>query len=353
MFEQFLQAKRKLPTPGSFDNLHQHTRILPANFMVEGAKCDIASILGPNSQVYHSLAWGGSANPPSYSFGAYHATPLTMLTANIDHNGSLQGRANYNWIPIDPNPQNQDPAEKRQSTSKIQVQISNLPGMTAYVLEHEHHDYDYVLNFKAINPNPIDYPPSWSPRSSLTGIFGASLMQSVSDSWAVGAEFLCQRPTPENLDTSINYAIRYSPPPTELKNPPVIPAGAPSPFPPQKMSDPTRVFAASISPGTGLLHSSYWQRINTRLEVVSELQVLLTPGQKGAPGKRAGVANVGFKLDTIHATIRGMLNSQGLIASHVEQKIAPGLSFTISSEMDYSQGKVSNGKVGFGLSFEA
>ena len=124
------------------------------------------------------------------------------------------------------------------------------------------------------------------------------------------------------------------------------------PFP-VNPSDPTQVFTTTITPAAGLIHSTFWQKVNPRLEVGAECQLLMTLGGKQGPGRRGGQASMGFKLDTVFATIRSMIDTGGRVCTCIEQKIAPGLAFSLSGELDYSQGRGGQGKIGFGFSLEA
>lgn len=285
----------------------------------------------------------------------------------VDHSGNLQARANYHWIPqdlpkeVDPEKAQEAPAvpaaieqkPKLASTSKFQAQISTTPGQSVVQLEHDHQGPDFSLNFKAINPNPADIPASWGKNSSVTGIFSASYLQSISKTIAIGAEWQYQRPVPDSMETGINYSLRWAPEPKKLPLPPSFPEDLPVPFLQVNPSDPTEVFTNTFSPSSGIFQSTYWRKVNPRLEIASELQLLMTPGSSKQIGRRGGLASVGFKLETIYATIRGMVNSHGQVSTVLEEKIAPGLSLTLSAEIDYSAPVSDQGKVGFGFTLEA
>lgn len=282
----------------------------------------------------------------------------------IDHSGSLQARAQYNWIPVpaQPTPENgetshiegaSDPAAQQQapvqprisSISKLQSQInSTMQQHNVFSLEHEHNGSDYSLSFKAVNMNPFDKPVGKN-FSSVTGIFSASYLQSITRSLAIGTEFIMQRQDPSASEKNQTYCIRWAPPPSPLPLPPSVPEGTPSPFMPVSPKDPTQVFTATWAPGSGLLHSTYWRRLNQRLEVVAELQMLLTGASRaGEPGRREGIpflpyfsliimnigiATVGFKLDTLFATIRTAIESSGKLSTVLEEKVTPNLSFQV------------------------
>ncbi|KAJ3039049.1 translocase of outer mitochondrial membrane [Rhizophlyctis rosea] len=297
-----------------------------------------------------------------------------MLHGQIDHDGGLQARAHYNWAaaaakaatPAPTSHSLSDPAadpnaphpalldSRNTSTTKLTAHVTPSGGQSMLQVEHDHHGSDYTLNVKAVNPNPIDTPASWSDskRSSQTGIYQVAYLQSVSRSLAVGGEFVYQRPNPEIEEPSLTLALRYAPPPATLPNPTTIPTGMQSPFPPVNPRDPTQVFTTTFAPSSGLLHSTYWRRLNQRLEVSAELQALLSKGSRMGEGRREGIATVGFKLDTISATIRGQVDSQGRLSAVVEERIAPGIALQLAGEIDYGKGGGGAGRVGAGFTLE-
>jgi hypothetical protein len=143
---------------------------------------------------------------------------------------------------------------------------------------------------------------------------------------------------------------------------------------PLNPADPHEIGCVTYAPSQGLLHASYWRRLNhrypllspfffffffffffcfffyflfftfpafafsshakqtahthctCRMEVASEVQMLLTGGVEG---RREAVANVGFKLDTVYATIRGAVDTMGKVSAILEERMAPGLSFQV------------------------
>ncbi|KAJ3044665.1 translocase of outer mitochondrial membrane [Rhizophlyctis rosea] len=125
-----------------------------------------------------------------------------------------------------------------------------------------------------------------------------------------------------------------------------------SPFPPVNPRDPTQVFTTTFAPASGLLHTTYWRRLNQRLEVCAELQALISKGGRMGDGRREGIATVGFKLDTIAATIRGQVDSQGRLSATVEERIAPGIALQLAGEIDYGKGGGGQGRVGAGFTLE-
>ncbi|KAJ3124458.1 translocase of outer mitochondrial membrane [Nowakowskiella sp. JEL0407] len=372
LYSRFDAERKKLdlPCPGGWENIHKEIKgTFPQLHLIDGAKIELSSALSSSFQVSHNFTWGSASYPPTYNFMAIRHTGKTLMTGQIDHDGNLSARANYNWIPTpmpeqppaptDPNQPQLPPippaSNRLSSTSKLQFQLTKQAAHNTIQLEHDFVGSDFAVNVKAINPNPIDKPVSFdgkkkgSGRSTQTGIFSASYLQSISKSWAVGAEYQYQRLTPDNEESGLTYAVRWAPPPETLLPPPGFPEGMPSPYYPINPKDFTQVLATTYQPSTGLLHSSYWRKLNQRLEVGAEVQALITPG---SDGRREAIANFGFKLDTVSSIIRGSVDSHGHISAFIDEKFTPGLALQLSGEIDYAKGSGGQGRVGIGFVFE-
>ena len=59
--------------PDFVDFVFNPAVVFPTPFLVEGVKFDLSSILSPNFQTSHSLAWGSA--PATYHFGTGFSTP--------------------------------------------------------------------------------------------------------------------------------------------------------------------------------------------------------------------------------------------------------------------------------------
>ncbi|KAI8850501.1 eukaryotic porin-domain-containing protein [Chytridium lagenaria] len=346
-----IKERNRLACPGSYENLHREVKsVFTTQTMIEGARFDISSVLSPNFQVSHSFSWGSAQYPPAYNFMANYQADKYLLSGQVDHDGGLQARAFYFWTPqqmlsvpapeasaaagldkpvdLAPQPPQAPTAPtvyKPSMSTKVQAQVVSSQAQSMLIVEQ-----DYVANW---GPTPGG---SSSPPSTLTGNYSIQFLQSLTQSLAGG----------------YSLAVRYAPPPSVLPSPSTVPAGSPSPFMTPNPRDPTQIFSATLS-NTGLLHASYWRRLNQRLEIGTELQMLATPASRGSDGKREGIASAGFKLDTVYATVRGMVDSMGRVSSVIEEKMAPGLSFQICGELDYARGGGGQGRVGVGFSLEA
>ncbi|RKO90402.1 eukaryotic porin/Tom40 [Blyttiomyces helicus] len=336
-----IRAKMGLNAPPSWEGLHRETKgVQTSNFLVEGAKIDMTSIMSPHFHVSHSMSWGSAQFPPTYQFGTAYAKAKYSVHGQIDHEGSLQARE----------------PPKRSSATKVTAQLSQQAGHSMVQLEQDIIGSDFSFNLKTTNPNPFDKAPSWAESktdSSTTGIFQTAYLQSVSRSLALGAEFVLQRPAPDVEESAITFAARYAPAPTgPLPPPSTIPIGSPSPFPPVNPTDPHEIITATYSPTTSLLHTTYWRRLNQRLEVAAELQLLASRATPMGEGRREGLASVAFKLDTINASIRGQVDTAGRLACVLEERLAPGIALLLSGEIEYGKGAGGQGRVGVGFTLE-
>ncbi|KAJ3313932.1 translocase of outer mitochondrial membrane [Blyttiomyces sp. JEL0837] len=351
-----IKERNKLQCPGPYENLHRELKnTLPTLHMIDGAKFDIASVMSPNFHVSHSFAWGSSQAPPTYHFSAAYQTKKYVLNGTVDGDGSLQARANYFWASAAGPTMPETPEEKP-------TEATHEPSFNRHQ-EHDHIGESLSLNLKAINPNPFDTPSkgavpggrtlSGQVPTVLTGVYSLSYLQSISRSWTVGTEVMLQRMRPEEPEMGYSFAARWAPPASPLPPPSSLPPGFPSPYMPVNPVDPTQSFTATYTPSQGIVHASYWRRLNQRLEVAAEVQMLITPGSAEEPGRREGVASAGFKLDTFFATIRGMVDSMGRVSALLEERMAPGLQFQLCGEIDYSKGQGGAGRVGLGFTLEA
>lgn len=220
------------------------------------------------------------------------ATSL-FLQGTIDTDGSLQARANYGW--------------STYNTTKIQSQISSTPGHSMLQLEQDYQGSDYSINGKAVNPS----------LAEGTGIYVASYLQSVTPNLAVGAEGVYQRPTPDSFETATSLVGRYT--------------------------GKDYVATATVQ-SFGSMSCSYVQKINEKVDVAAECQIVT------AGGRRDAVTSVGGKFDFRQATFRGQIDSGGKVSAALEEKLAPGFSFLLTGEMDHARGQ---SKFGVGVMLEA
>jgi mitochondrial import receptor subunit TOM40 len=265
----------------------------PTQYFIDGAKFELTSAHNQNFQTSHGFEWGTAQTPSTYNFAAAFAKESYMLHGTVDPNGTVMARANYNWNPspaaANPDFEHEEVVGKKSSVSKLQAQLSSHPGKSVIVLEHEHNGQDFSLTGKMANVNFFDSAPSNAPgTSSITGNFNVAYLQSLTKNLAVGADYNYQRPYPDVRDSAFTFGIRYAPDPVELQLPISIPPGTQSPYMPVNPEDPTEIYAMTFTPHNGLLVGSYWRRVNQRLEIGTDLQMLLQPSTSTNFGQRNG-----------------------------------------------------------------
>jgi mitochondrial import receptor subunit TOM40 len=206
------------------------------------------------------------------------------MQGSVDHEGSLNGRFNYGWTPSD--------------ITKVQASLSASPASPSIVqIEHDRHGRDYTLSLKAYNPSPVD----------LTGIFGASYLQSVSPNLALGLECILQRPLPNVEEAALSYAAKWT--------------GA------KKDWTATAQFQAS----QGIFQSTYYQKLGERVEAAAEL--MFVPSL--VPAERKALGTVGAKYDFRAATFRAQLDSRGRISALLEQRLTGNFAVLVGGEIDH------------------
>jgi mitochondrial import receptor subunit TOM40 len=86
--------------------------------------------------------------------------------------------------------------------------------------------------------------------------------------------------------------------------------------------------------------------------MATEAQLLVSGGDAHGLGRREGLATVGFKLDTLFASIRASIDSHGRVATLVEERVAQGMALNLAGEIDFGRGNGGVGKVGIGFTME-
>ncbi|KAI6036563.1 hypothetical protein PISMIDRAFT_670178 [Pisolithus microcarpus 441] len=300
LYTRFSQWRRSLdlPNPGTVENLQKEVKLTHlTNFMFDGAKADLTKSLSmvPAFQVTHSFSLGSQTAPPAYNFGAVYATNSVFLQGSVDHEGNVNARCNRGW--------------SEHFISKMQAQLSHQPGHSMLQLEQDYQGQDYALNFKAVNPSPSD----------LSGIYIGSYFQSVTKSLALGFESLYQRQSPELTEFATSYLAKY----TGTKK--------------------DWIATAQVQP-SGILQTTYWQKLSDKVEVAADLQVI------AAPSRRDAIATLGAKYDLRMSTFRAQLDSTGKVSALLEQRFAPTFAFLVSGEVDHFKNAA---KVGVGVMIES
>lgn len=294
------------------------------NFLFDGARADLTKglSLAPAFQVTHSFSLASATQPPSYNFGAVFADNNTLLQGGVDNTGAVTARANQTWGPRD--------------TTKVQAQLATQPGHTMVQIEHDHLGPHYSLNLRSINPSPAD----------ATGIHMVSLLHSVTPRLSLGFESLIQHPQPQIFETSTSYLAKLTslPPPT-----PSTPVANPTTSTLGLNTLNQWIATLQLQP-TGILQSTYYQKLSPSVDVALDLQVLNTPASPMGPGKREATATLGAKYEFRMSTFRGQVDTQGKVGMLLEQRFTPAFAFLVGGEIDHWKG---TSKIGMGVMIES
>jgi mitochondrial import receptor subunit TOM40 len=212
----------------------------------------------------------------------------------VDHEGSVSARFNHGW--------------SANNIFKAQAQLSQQAGHNMIQLEHDFVGTDFNLNFKAINPSPVD----------SSGVYIGSYLQSVSKNVALGVESLFQR-GPTGSDLANSYLAKYT------------------------SSDKSWIATAQIQ-AQGVIQATYWQKLSEKVDVAADIQII------NAPTRRDAIATLGAKYDFRAAQFRAQVDSTGKVSALLEQRFIPAFAFLVSGEIDHFKNQA---KVGVGVMIES
>ncbi|KAI8978546.1 eukaryotic porin/Tom40 [Pilobolus umbonatus] len=284
-----------LPSPGKFERLHSEAtkETFTTNYVFDGAQANIIKELSPHFHVQHQFSLGSQVMPSMYNFMSVYMTEKTMLQGTMGNDANLNGVLRH--------------AFSERFVGKVVAQMTDTPGHSMLQLEQEINGSDYALNFKTMNPNPLE----------CTGLFMASYLQSVTQQLVLGSEIVIQRPTAEMEMTAMSFVGKYT--------------------------GKDYIATAQVQ-DVGAIQASYYQRINEKVEFGVELNMM------AQEGRREAVATVGGKFDFRQATFRGQIDTTGRVSAVLEEKMAPGFSFLISGDLDHMKGQ---SKFGIGIMLSA
>jgi mitochondrial import receptor subunit TOM40 len=303
-----------LSNPGTVENVDRETKknVFLTNYMFSGLRADLTKpfSMTPLFQVSHAFSMGSQGLPP-YNFTAMYGTnkvrgPRSPRTAhiytdttsqvfmqgNIDNEGSLSARANYQW--------------NNSFVTKTDTQIQPN-GQAMLQVDNELTGKDFSAGLKAVNPSIIE--------GGLSGIFIGSYLQSLTPSLAVGLEAVWSRAAlnapPE---AAVSYCAKY------------------------RGSD--WIASAQLQP-QGAVSTSYWRKLTERVEAGVDLSLQFAPGMGGKGGlmgsgmRKEGTATMGAKYDFRNSTFRAQVDSSGKLSCLLEKRVLPPIQLVFAGEMDH------------------
>ena len=286
-----------LPNLGTVEKLQNEVKaVQTTNFQFEGARADLTKALNINPifQVTHAFTLGAQGKN-AYNFGAVLGDEKRFWQAGLDDLGNVTMRLNHRW----------DAA----NISKVQAQLAPAGGQTFVQLEHDWQGADSSANIKALNPSPVN----------ATGIYVANYLQTLTPRFALGAEAVFQRPSPETEEASIGYVAKL-------------------------VGDKRDWIATAQWQPQGVGQFTYWQQLSEQVDVAADLQMISLPQRRDAQ------ATFGARYSFRTASLRAQIDSLGKLTSVYEARISPAFAFLFSGEIDHLGG---GSKFGIGVSIES
>ena len=194
------------------------------------------------------------------------------------------------------------------NTSKLQAQLSPVPGHSMIQLEHELTLPGETISLKTINPSLTDG----------SGIYITSVLAAVHPRLSLGFENVYQKAQDAAQSTPSFLAKLTSP--LQPANPFNSPPGSPA----------FHEWTATLQyQAQGILAATYHHKLSPNVDVAADLNIVT------AGGRREATATVGAKYEFRQSTFRGQLDSTGKTSMLLEQRFAPQFSFLVTGEIDH------------------
>ncbi|WFD30681.1 translocase of outer mitochondrial membrane [Malassezia sp. CBS 17886] len=292
-----IRRRLDLPNLGTVEKLQNEVKaVQTGNYLFEGARADLTKALSmsPIFQVSHAFSLGAQGKN-TYNFGAVYGDENRFYQAGLDDAGNVTMRLNRRWTPA--------------AMSKVQAQLAPKGGQSFVQLEQDYQGADFCANVKGLNPSPGDG----------TGIFVANYLQTLTPTFALGAEAIYQRPSAEIEEASIGYMAKW-------------------------VSAQRHWIATAQWQPQGVGQFTYWHKLSEHVDVAGDLQMIMLAQRRDAQASLA--ARYAFRM----ASLRAQIDSVGKLSSVYEARISPAFAFTFSGEIDQLQGA---SKFGIGISIES
>lgn len=212
------------------------------------------------------------------------------MQGNVDNEGSLSARTNYQWT--------------RSLVTKTDAQISS-GGPAMLQVDNEFTGKDFTAGLKAVNPSIIE--------GGLSGIFIGSYLQSLTPSLAVGLETIWSRAA---LNAPPEAAVAYC----------------------AKYRGSDWIATAQLQ-AQGAFSTSYWRRLAERVEAGVDVQIAPAMGgaggMMGGAGRKEATTTLGAKYDFRQSTFRAQVDSSGKLSCLLEKRILPAVQVVFAGEMDH------------------
>lgn len=279
-----------LPCPIPFEELHREAMMSLKPETFEGMRFDFTKMLNQKFSLNHSVSMGPTEIP------SQSAEVIKIPTANyefganfIDHPKLLLlGRAMTDGRVT---------ARVKYDvfdnlTLKANAQLTSEPHMSQGMINFDYKGKDYRTQFQMGNG----------------ALLGASYIQSVTNHLSLGGEVFWAG---QHRKSGVGYAARYN-------------------------TD--KMVATGQVASTGMVLLSYVQKVSEKVSLAADLMCNYL--------SRDVTASFGYDYILRQCRLRGKVDSNGVCAAFLEERLNMGLNFILSAELDH---KKKDYKFGFGL----
>ncbi|XP_010557551.1 PREDICTED: mitochondrial import receptor subunit TOM40-1-like [Tarenaya hassleriana] len=278
-----------LSCPIPYEEIHREALMSLKPELFEGLRFDFTKGLNSKFSLSHSVLMGPTEVPSQssetikiptahYEFGANFIDPKLMLIGRVMTDGRLNARVKC------------DLTDKL--TMKANAQLTNEPHMSHAMFNFDYMGSDYRTQFQLGNG----------------ALFGASYIQSVTPSLALGGEVFWAG---QHRKSGIGYAARY---------------------------ETDKMVTTGQVASTGMVALSYVQKVSEKVSLATDFMYNYM--------SRDVTASVGYDYILRQCRLRGKMDSNGVAAAYLEERLNMGLNFILSAELDH---KKKDYKFGFGL----
>ncbi|CAL5215283.1 unnamed protein product [Lathyrus oleraceus] len=281
-----------LPCPIPFEELHREAMMSLKPELFEGMRFDFTKMLNQKFSLNHSVSMGPTEVP------SQSAEIIKIPTANyefgatvIDHPKMLlMGRALTDGrvtarVKYD---------LTENLTVKANAQLSSEPHASQGIVNFDYKGKDYRTQIQLGNGS----------------LLGASYIQSVTNHLSLGGEVFW---TGQHRKSGVGYAARYN-------------------------TD--KMVATGQIASTGMALLSYVQKVSDKVSLATDLMCNFNSMSRDV------TASFGYDYILRQCRLRGKVDSNGVCAAFLEERLNMGLNFILSAELDH---KKKDYKFGFGL----
>ena len=270
--------------PGQFDKADREALQVLKPDIFDGCRFEHNRLLGPNFTVSHSL-WLGSAMLQSgnhYQFGS--TVVLNEGTTMLLGRIDPEGRLDAQW--------HQEYVQPQKVISRVQASITPQKEQNMTQASLEVNGLDYAGTLKLV-----------------TGpMFGLSYFQSVTKAMSFGAEAFYHH---GQGASHIMARTRYE--------------------------DGSDIATATLTT-MGTISANYVRKVSERVSLASEFQVSLAD--------RQSTMNVGYEFLLRTSKISGVVSTEGVIQTQIQEMLVPGLSIIFNGILDH---KHNQHRFGYGI----